>query len=259
MLNDSGNVNGSAAYDAISSAYTGLVGQDPSKLFVQFPWALGQLAGRIRGARILDIGCGEGHLARILAREGAIVCGYDPSAAQVELACRAEVEEPLGVEYLVADPRDIVEKISPRRFDSALAVTVLHYATDMDHLAAFFSSTYKLLETGGVFASLVSNPDFKRFGVRVYNRRFWREPDGGRRVDFFEGVHLSCSAHYTDFSRADYEAAAAAAGWPTLEWLPVAVTPEGLRRLGDFWKGFEDDCPYVGLKLVKPNGAVPSA
>lgn len=240
-------------YEAISDLYAGLVGEDPSKRFVQFPWALAQLAGKIRGARILDIGCGEGLLARILAQQGATVLGYDPAPSQIDLARRAEAEEPLGIQYLLAAPRDIVGEISSRRFDVAVAVTVLHYAADLDHLSTFFSSTYQLLEPGGMFVALVTNPDFKRFGVRAYNRLYSREPDGTIRVDFFKDGQLSCSAGYVDFSRADYEAAAAAAGWSsTLEWLPVGVTKEGVDKLGDFWEGFEDDCPYAGFRIAKP-------
>jgi ubiquinone/menaquinone biosynthesis C-methylase UbiE len=34
--------------------------------------------GKIEGLRVIDIGCGEGHMARALAKLGADVTGYDP-------------------------------------------------------------------------------------------------------------------------------------------------------------------------------------
>jgi ubiquinone/menaquinone biosynthesis C-methylase UbiE len=39
----------------------------------------------VHGLRILDIGCGEGHLARALAERGARITGYDPFIAETPL------------------------------------------------------------------------------------------------------------------------------------------------------------------------------
>src|SRR4249920_1220864 len=47
--------------------------------------ALLATVGPVRGLRILDIGCGEGHLARALAEQGARVTGYDPFIAETPL------------------------------------------------------------------------------------------------------------------------------------------------------------------------------
>lgn len=62
---------------------------------------------------------------------------------------------------------------------------------------------------------------------------------------------MRCEAAYTDFSTTDYEENAARAGWSTFEWLPVTVSHEGSNALGDFWQGFEEDCPYVGFRTTK--------
>lgn len=40
----------------------------------------------LKGRRILDVGCGGGHLLRALAAKGARVAGVDPDAAALELA-----------------------------------------------------------------------------------------------------------------------------------------------------------------------------
>ena len=47
--------------------------------------ALLATVGPVRGLRVLDIGCGEGHLARALAEQGARVTGYDPFIAETPL------------------------------------------------------------------------------------------------------------------------------------------------------------------------------
>lgn len=241
-----------APYDAFSDAYADLVRQDPLKRFVQYPWAIEQLENRVQGSHILDVGCGEGALSRMLARMGARISGYDISGAQIESARSIEAADPLGIVYIHADQFTILGKTPMATSDFAVAVAVLHYASDRKELAAFFSSTLQLLHPGGQFAALVCNPDFRRFDQRIYNRRFSREDDGRLRVDFFDDVRLLCSADYTDFSKADYESAATTAGWATFEWRPVRVTTEGKEKLGDFWKGFEEDCPYAGLVVRKP-------
>lgn len=239
-------------YDAISAAYSDLVDQDPSKKYVQYPWGQLQLPALPCGIRVLDVGCGEGSLARMLARKGAVVFGYDNSITQIEKAHSIQKREPLKIDYVRADPRDIVGMAPSSAFDEALSISVLHYATDLDHLNAFYSSTYQLVKPGGHFAALFFNPDFKRFDEIIYNRRYCREANGLLRVDFFDNRQQRCSAHYLDFKRSDYEAAASANGWTEFEWTAVGIAEEGRERLGDFWAGFEDDCPYAGFRVKKP-------
>ena len=38
-----------------------------------------KLLGDVKGRKILDAGCGQGYLCRILARKGAIMTGIEPS------------------------------------------------------------------------------------------------------------------------------------------------------------------------------------
>jgi ubiquinone/menaquinone biosynthesis C-methylase UbiE len=47
--------------------------------------ALLDTVGNVAGLRIIDIGCGEGHMTRALAALGADVIGYDPFIEEVEL------------------------------------------------------------------------------------------------------------------------------------------------------------------------------
>jgi len=238
-------------YDKISTDWADLVVLDPSKRFVQYPWALAHMPQVLQGVRVLDIGCGEGSLARILARGGAVVCGYDNSLRQIAHACWEEERHPLGIEYIHADPVDIVEKSSGAPFDIAISVAVLHYALDRTHLEAFFESTYRLVKPGGFFAALVMNGNFKRYGQRLYNRRYSHQPDGRIHAEFFDDTGVRCSADYSDFSLRDYEESSTLAGWKDFAWVPVKVTDEGRAELGSFWDGFEMDCPYAGFRAEK--------
>src|SRR5262249_58029529 len=46
--------------------------------------ALLATVGAVEGLRVIDIGCGEGHMARALAKLGADVTGYDPFIEETE-------------------------------------------------------------------------------------------------------------------------------------------------------------------------------
>lgn len=235
----------SSQYDAISRSYTDLVKTDPQKNYVQYPSAL-RLLGDVNGLRILDVGCGSGAFARVLAESGAQVVGYDNSAGQISQAKEAIS----GVEFIAADPEHFR---SQETFDKAVSVLVLHYAKDTEHLGSFFSSTHDALKTGGKFVCILVNPAFKRLGQTVCNRRFSKLENGEMRVDFIGlDQQVSCSAQYRDFSFEDYEQAALASGFSSAEWAPLKVAQAGIDELGaGYWQGFEEDCLYVGFVAYK--------
>ena len=62
-----------------------------------------QLLGSVADQRVLDLACGNGYIARRLARQGACVTGVDASAAMIERARAWEADQPLGIVYHVAD------------------------------------------------------------------------------------------------------------------------------------------------------------
>lgn len=251
MAVDEGNADAPnpEQYDSISREYAGLVEVDPSKKFVQYPSAL-RLLGDVSQKAILDVGCGNGIFARELARRGAAVTGYDISAGQIAIAQKAEQAEPLQIEYSVSNP---LEFSSGRRFDEAVSVLVLLYAPDRKYLEAFFSATNRLLRGGGKFVSVTFNPRFKRFGEVLYNRRFTKTGTGKAKVEFFnQDQAADFSAEFTDFAAEDYEQAAKAGGFARSEWRNLEIEEPGLQELGqDFWKGYEEDCPYIGFVTYK--------
>ena len=67
--------------------------------------------GDVKGKKVVDMACGEGHFARRLRRAGAAsMLGVDVSERMIELARAQEKDQPLGIEYRVEDARTIVPR-----------------------------------------------------------------------------------------------------------------------------------------------------
>lgn len=82
-------------------------------------------------ARVLEIGCGTGVLARELAtRRGARVTAIDLSPRMIEVA-RIRTPASLGIEYCVAD----FMTLSPSGFDVVVSANTLHHLPVADAVA----------------------------------------------------------------------------------------------------------------------------
>ncbi len=108
-------------------------------------------AGLRPGARIVDVGCGEGRYTLPLAARGFDVEGLDLAPVLLERLAEAD---PYGVPLHAADvsapPADLVG-----RFEAAVGFFTLHHLHD---LAACFAGIAKLVRPGGVIAFLEPNP-----------------------------------------------------------------------------------------------------
>jgi ubiquinone/menaquinone biosynthesis C-methylase UbiE len=62
-----------------------------------------RVLGSVENLDILDLACGNGYIARKLARSGARVVGVDAFTPMIEHARAREEREPLGIVYSVAD------------------------------------------------------------------------------------------------------------------------------------------------------------
>jgi SAM-dependent methyltransferase len=101
------------------------------------------------GVRVLDVGCGDGRLAKRLADGGARVAGADPSRIAVERARRAV---PGGVFEQVGAAGRL--PFDDGRFDSVSCVNVLQHVGDTQLL---LSEIRRVLRAGGVLAVAVPN------------------------------------------------------------------------------------------------------
>ncbi|MGW5377268.1 class I SAM-dependent methyltransferase [Nocardia sp. NPDC003999] len=146
--------------------------------------ALLSLTGDVRGARLLDLGCGNGYLSRILAGDGAEVTGVDPSENMVALALDRESRDPLGVKFAVASTSDL-SPFADAEFDVIVANHVLTAVVDLDGALA---EVNRVLRPGGRLVALFSHPCFScgpRAWISLVADSPRREEIGGYLVDHY--------------------------------------------------------------------------
>lgn len=144
----------STDYDQIARQYRASKLQ-PWREFVE-KYTLLQLAGDVRGLTVIDLACGDGHYARMLAAAGARVVGVDASAGMIELAREAESASPLGIEYRVQDVRDLRDAGG---YDLGIASWLFNYARDAGELSAMAAAVVRALKPGGRLVALNTDPN----------------------------------------------------------------------------------------------------
>jgi cyclopropane fatty-acyl-phospholipid synthase-like methyltransferase len=136
------------------------------------------------GSRVVDVGCGYGATARVLAREiGAEVVGFTVSSAQREIALsRARPDD--RVRVLRADWLE--NNLPAQSFDAAVAIESTEHMVDKPRC---FAEIRRVLEPGGraVIAAWLAAEHPKRWQVRFLLEPICREgrlPAMGTETDY---------------------------------------------------------------------------
>ena len=104
---------------------------------------------------ILDAGCGEGYLSRILAKNGANVTGVDSSAKLIEAARSQNLNDALPVSFDIASVDDLPYP------DSAFDLVVCnHLVNDLYDPSKPISEFARVLRSGGRLIILMLHPCF---------------------------------------------------------------------------------------------------
>ena len=101
------------------------------------------------GACVLDVGCGPGHLALLLARRGCRVTGVDRGRRLLRLASHQVEREGLPVRLLRASADEL--PFRGGAFDCTLATTVIYFVA---HPEACLQEMARVTCAGGVVATL---------------------------------------------------------------------------------------------------------
>jgi ubiquinone/menaquinone biosynthesis C-methylase UbiE len=104
--------------------------------------ALLATVGKVEGLRVIDIGCGEGHMARALAALGADVTGYDPFIEETD-----PVAEGAGRFRLVRASADAIPE-PDQSADLVLFIFSLHHVPGAK-LAGALAEARRILRPSG--------------------------------------------------------------------------------------------------------------
>jgi SAM-dependent methyltransferase len=99
--------------------------------------------------RVIDVGTGEGQVARLASRLGAEVTGVDPTRAQLTVAA----ERGGGPRYVRAEAEHL--PFADASFDAVVACLVFEHIREVDEA---ISEVGRVLEPGGRFCFFLNHP-----------------------------------------------------------------------------------------------------
>ncbi len=128
---------------------------DPNRKY-QSDDVLFRLLGEVAGRRVLDAGCGQGYLSRILAQWGATVVGVENSTRFYELALAYQTQEPQDITYHRGSISHM-PYLDDGSFDAVVSNYVLMDVLDYEGVVREFA---RVLRRGGVAVVVISHPCF---------------------------------------------------------------------------------------------------
>ncbi|HLJ35586.1 MAG TPA: class I SAM-dependent methyltransferase [Ktedonobacteraceae bacterium] len=201
-----------------------------------------KLLGDVTRLTTLDAGCGEGYLARILARLGADVTGIDIAANLIEIA---RAKDPEGkITYQVANLCQPQPDYTSH-FDLIVSRFVLN---DVYDYRGFLTTLGSVAKPGGRLVISMNNP--YSFVVRGHVTDYF---DSGKMYSYRGMAEAGVKVHFYQHTLQEYLDACFAAGLQ-LQRLIDIPTPEGsFKRRNDTLIPVGYQFPFfMILSLVKP-------
>jgi 2-polyprenyl-3-methyl-5-hydroxy-6-metoxy-1,4-benzoquinol methylase len=130
--------------------------------------------GGVKNKRILEIGCGNGYLSRILAKRGAKMTAVDLSKKFIRIAKEKESAKPLGIKYFVSDAANLHD-IKSRQFDVVISSMML---MDVADAQGVIKEAGRVVKSGGRLIFSIVHPIFVEGGqkwvrVKIGNKNYF--------------------------------------------------------------------------------------
>jgi toxoflavin synthase len=214
-------------------------------------FTLMKLAGDLTGKAVLDVACGDGFYTRILRQRGAAkVTGVDLSQKMIELANASEEQQPLGIEYVVGDGRDM--NFGPV-YDLAVAAYFLNYAHDRAELEAMCNGIARCLKPGARFVTVNCNPacdfpsapSYRKYGFETSVVGALREEAPITWTFYLDDGPFQIENYY--LSVRTHEEALRAAGFRAVRWHRPLLSPQGEAER-EHWAAILDHPPMTFIE-----------
>ncbi len=212
----------------------------------------------VRGRTVLDLGCGEGYVARQLKNRGAErIVGLDISEEMIRHARERESREKLGIRFSAGDACDL-GVIADQSFDLVVAVFLFNYLRK-EQCSAVMGEVMRVLRPGGRFVFAVPHPSLAFIRPEEPPFYFQRENAGyfSGRDQNFEGriwrrdgksVPVRC-VHKT---LEDYFHCLRSAGFTTMpEVAELHVTDEHIALDPVFFEPLRDQPLHLAFRTQK--------
>lgn len=130
------------------------LGYDVYRDFLNTP-AFFEMLPPITGLTGLDLGCGEGHNTRLLARRGAKVTAIDIAEVFLRYAMEEEKRERLGIEYVLGSAVEL--PFADESFDFAVGFMSL---MDIPEVEEVLAEAIRVLKPNGFLQFSIEHPCF---------------------------------------------------------------------------------------------------
>jgi 2-polyprenyl-6-hydroxyphenyl methylase / 3-demethylubiquinone-9 3-methyltransferase len=127
-----------------------------------------QQAVTLRGAAVLDVGCGGGILSEAMARAGAAVLGIDLSKAVLDVADLHAIEAGVSVQYQAIAAEELAAQ-RPASFDLVTCMEMLEHVPDP---AAAMAALAALVKPGGEVIVSTLNRKPLAFAVAIIGAEY---------------------------------------------------------------------------------------
>lgn len=208
------------------------------------------LMGTVKDQKVLDAGCGEGYLSRLLANLGAHVTAVDYSKRMLEIAKERTTSEQIDYKYGNCEDLSFLEDQS---FDLIVSNMVIQDLADYEKV---FLEMNRLLVNGGNFIFSITHPCF------ITPNSGWEKDQNGEKLHwnvdqyFYEGPYeqrIGGAERILLFHRTltSYVNTAIQSGFRIEGLIEPKPSPEMLKKYPTFEEDFRC-ADFIVFKLKKP-------
>ena len=221
---------------------------DENKRVLLTPTILERLDS-ISGKTVLDAGCGEGYLCRLMAQRGASVIGLDYAENLLDIA-RQRTPAGLSIDYRHGNFEDLA-LIPDTSCDIVVSVAALQ---DVPDYQSAVQAVYRVLVSGGFFLLAILHPCFSADGGWVRdedgNKRYWKIDHYFRETPSELQLGWQRSTVYFHRTLTSYIRTIIAAGFIIEDLFEPVPSAEALKENPEYENDFRM-CHWLVLKLRK--------